>query len=356
MLAQAIALLGRDATRAARRTSRETMDALAALIAPDGDPSYLGRGQSQVWVPAIAAGALAAGARAAAATRHPARAGRYLAAARRTLRRLRIRHGTADHGLDLVPGASRRTTADGIDGYAHAVAYNGLAMLGLSVADDALAGMPDVRIGRVPAEQRIAVADPAATALGVVGNGRVWLAVRRTPKNRTDLRHDFGALALKLRTGREWHDLLAPRPLTLAVTDGAGPALIRGGRPITPTGVGIGVHGSTVTVTGGYRARRRWVRRVVFRWRLTRTGARLTVSGAHRGDRFRMLAFTPAGTGSRTRHGLVADGARWHFDRRIRGGRVPGFHSGPVEQLDALEARLTAPGSGRFSVSVSAGT
>jgi hypothetical protein len=214
--------------------------------------------------------------------------------------------------------------------------------------------MRDVPIGPLPGEQRIALADPAATALGVVGNGRVWLAVRRTPKNRTDLRHDFGALALKLRSGPDWRDLLAPRPLTLATTDSAGPALIRGGRPITPTGAAIRVGGSTVTVTGGYRAQRRWVRRVTFRWRLQRAGARLTVTGAHRGDRFRLLAFTPAGTGRWTRHGLLAAGARWHFDRRIRGARLPGFHSGPVEQLDALEARLTAPRSGRFSVSVGA--
>ena len=43
------------------------------------------------------------------------------------------------------------------------------------------------------------------------------------------------------------------------------------------------------------------VRRAQFRWRLTRKGARLRVAGAHRGDRFRFLAFTPAGTGTASR-------------------------------------------------------
>ena len=36
--------------------------------------------------------------------------------------------------------------------------------------------------------------------------------------------------------------------------------------------------------------------------------------------------------------------------RPIHGRRLPGYHSGPVEQLDALEARFSAPKSGRFVV------
>jgi hypothetical protein len=76
------------------------------------------------------------------------------------------------------------------------------------------------------------------------------------------------------------------------------------------------------------------------------------VAGAHGGDRFRFLAWTPAGTGVAMRRRLEAAGARWRFDRRIRVRRIPGYHSGPVEHLDALEARLTAPRSGRFVVTI----
>ena len=36
----------------------------------------------------------------------------------------------------------------------------------------------------------------------------------------------------------------------------------------------------------------------------------------------------------------------------IKVRRLPGYHSGPVENLDALEARLTAPKSGRFVVTI----
>jgi hypothetical protein len=196
------------------------------------------------------------------------------------------------------------------------------------------------------------VRDDDGSGLGVVADRRVWLAVHRTPTNNRDLRHDFGALALKLRTATGWTDLLAPRPLTLATVDSGGPALIRRGRAITPTGFNIHAEGRVVTVHGGYRAGKRWVRLVHFRWSLTRRGARLSVSGAHRGDRFRMLAWTPATTGSATRRELVAAGARWRFDRPIVVRRLPGYHSARVEQLDALEARLTAPKSGRFVVKI----
>jgi hypothetical protein len=350
MLREAVAPLGPLSSRSARRATREMTNALAVLLSPDGDASYLGRGQGQTWVPAIAAGALAAGARDTAA-RRPARAARYLAGAQRALRRLAALHASP-RGFQVVPGALTRATAAGIDAYAHTVAYNGLALFGLTQALDALAEIPTARIGRLPADRRLAVRDERATGLGIVSNGRVWLAVHKTATDANDLRHDFGALALKRRTPAGWVDLLAPRPLTRITPDSSGPALMYLGQPLKPTGFAIHAHGRTIIVNGAWRANGRIVRRAQFRWRLTRRGARLRVAGAHRGDRFRMLAFTPAGTGSASRRGLVAAGARWRFDRRIRVRRIPGYHSGPVEHLDALEARFTAPTSGRFVVTI----
>jgi hypothetical protein len=350
MLHEAVAQLGPAASPSARRAARETMDALSVLVSPDGDASYLGRGQGQAWVPAITAAALAAGAHDAAA-RNPTRAGRYLAGAQRALRRLVALHA-GPQGLQVVPGALTRTTTAGIDAYAHTVAYNGLALFALTQALDALAPIPTLPIGRLPADGRVAVRDERASGLGVVGNGDVWLAVHKTATNANDLRHDFGAIALKRRTAAGWVDLLAPRPLTKITPDTGGPALMYLGEPLKPTGFAIHAHDRTIIVNGAYRANGRIVRRAQFRWRLTPRGARLRVAGAHRGDRFRMLAFTPAGTGGPTRGGLVAAGARWRFDRRIRVRRIPGYHSGPVEQLDALEARFTAPRSGRFVVTI----
>jgi hypothetical protein len=349
MLSEAIVQLGPGAGSAARRAGRRTMDALAALVAPDGDATYLGRGQDQVWVPALTAAAMANGARGAAAT-DPRRAARYLAVARAAVRRLERRHASPQ-GLKLVGG--ERTTANGIDGYAHTVAYNGLALFGLTTALDALAAIPKARIGKQPGKRRLALDDQDASGLSVVSNGRTWLAVHRTATNANDLRHDSGALALKRRTRHGWVDLLAPRPLTLTTTQTAGPALIRRGVALRPDGFESYARSGMVFLRAGYRnARGKIVRRVWMHWRLLRDGVRFTLSGARKGDRFRMLAFTPAGTGAGRPRGLVAAGARWRFSRPVGVARLPGYHSGPVENLDALEALVAAPKSGRIVVRI----
>ena len=177
MLDIAVRELGPEASKSARRARLATMEALAVFLSPDGDVSWLGRGQAQVWVPALAAAALVAGARA-----HPARAPRYLGAARVALRRLERLHATRDRGFDVVPGAPERTTTNGIDPYVHTVAYNGLTLFGLGVARDSLR---DVRgrtpLRKPPATRRLRVADPEGTGLGIVANRRVWLGRPRLP-------------------------------------------------------------------------------------------------------------------------------------------------------------------------------
>lgn len=352
MINEAIAQLGPAASLSARRVQRQALDALSVLISPDGDISYLGRGQGQTWVPALAAGALASGARVALGAGQPGRATRYLAAAQRAVRRLAALHA-GPYGLQVVPGALTRQTTAGIDAYAHTVAYNGLALFGLTRALDALTAIaPATPVGALPADGRLAVRDERASGLAVVANKRIWLAVHKTATDANDLRHDAGALALKRRTPAGWIDLLAPRPLTKVTPDSGGPAMMYAGTPIRPTGFGIHVRRSRIIVNAGYRANQRIVRRVRFEWRLTRRGVRLRVAGVRPGDRFRMLAWTPAGTGGSGPRMLLAAGARWRFDRPIRVRRIPGYHSGPVEALDALEARFRVRGSRTFTVSI----
>jgi hypothetical protein len=352
MINEALIQLGAEASVRARRVQRQALDALSVLVSPDGDISYLGRGQGQTWVPALTAGAFASGARAALSANQPGRAARYLAGARRAVRRLALLHGSPS-GFLLVPNAATRATTAGIDPYAHTVAYNGLALFGLTRTLDALAAIPPATpLGRLPGDGRLEVRDPNASGLAVVASKRVWLAVHKTATDTGDLRHDSGALALKRRTAAGWVDLLAPRPLTNVTPDSSGPALMYAGVPVRPTGFGIHVGRSRIVVNAGYRSNNRIVRRVRFTWRLTRRGVRLRVAGARPGDRFRVLAWTPAGTGGSGPRRLLANGARWRFSRPIRARRIPGYHSGPVEALDALEARFRARGNGRFAVTI----
>ena len=346
MLDLAVRELGEDAARAAHRAHRATLEALALLLSPDGDASYLGRGQAQVWVPALAAGALAAGARA-----FPARAPRYLGAARAAIRRLERLHATRDRGFDVVPGAAARATTAGLDPYVHTVAYNGLALFGLGVARDALRRVPRrMPVRAAPGARALMLADPDATGLGVTGDGHTWMAVHAIRRNTTDLRHDIGLLALKRRTPLGWRDLLAARPRTEATAETAGPALIRRGVAIPPAGRDLDVRPGRVRFTADYAARGELIRRVTLTWRLTRRGARLRLTGAKRGDAFRLLAFTPSGTGRGRARGLDAAGTAWRFDRPVAVRRVPGYSSGPVERLDALEAVVTVPRSGDFAL------
>ena len=229
---------GARAGRLGRRPARPPRDARGARRCsspPTASASYLGRGQDQVWVPAITAAALAAGARA-----FPARAPRYLGAARAALRRLERLHATRDRGFDVVPGASRRTTTAGIDPYVHTVAYNGLALFALTAARDALRRVP----GRTRVAQArrppgaLALADPDATGLGDrrPTAARGWPSTR-IRRNTSDLRHDLGLLALERRARpplarparRRARALRSPRRPPA-------PALLRDGIAIAPTG------------------------------------------------------------------------------------------------------------------------
>ena len=133
------------------------------LVAPDGAADYLGRGEGNVWVPAVTAAAMIEG-----AALYPERAGRYLAVAEAAVARLRALHLTPDRGLLVVPG--ERESYDGIDSYVHTVAYNGLALWALAVAAERAATLPPAARGEVPAAGRLEVAD-RRSGLAVVGTG-----------------------------------------------------------------------------------------------------------------------------------------------------------------------------------------
>src|SRR4029079_7132297 len=114
-------------------------------------------------------------------------------------------------------------------------------------------------------------------------------------------------LVLKRLPPAGWTDLLAPRPYTLTNALAGGPQLLRGKQGVTPTGDALLVRRRTVIVRGGYDRRGERLRDdVTFRWHVLRDAVRLSVAGAHKGDRFRLIAWTPAGTGTGRRRELDA--------------------------------------------------
>jgi hypothetical protein len=351
-LAEAVRDLGRRAAPRARRILRESLDALSVLMSPDGDASWMGRGQQLGWVPALTAAAMVEGA-AFVADRRPGRAARYLAVAHRAVQRLRERH-LVDWGLRMLP--EPRATTAGHDPYVHTVAYNGLALHALTRAADIARRLPALPRRAVPAERRLAVADPRASGVAVSARRGTWLGVHAASAKLKDLRYDAGLLALKVRR-REggWRDLLAPRPLTegLPHVESAGPMLMRRGVRGLPSGDAIRVARSgAVVVRGAFRTASERVLRggVTFTYRPAPGGAIVAVDSVRKGDRYRLLLFTRAGTGAWTRRVVTAFGTRVRFPVAVRVRRVPGYHSGPVENLDALTVQLRARRDGRLRV------
>jgi hypothetical protein len=78
------------------------------------------------------------------------------------------------------------------------------------------------------------------------------------------------------------------------------------------------------------------------------------VEPVRRDERYRLHVFAPAGTGGWSGRALRAFGARWRFSGPITVRRVPGWHSGPVEHLDALVVDARPRTAGRLTIRISA--
>jgi hypothetical protein len=355
MMVRALDALGPGASPRAEEATRDALDAISALASPDGDLTYLGRGQAQVWVAAVMVAAGIEGAQRFAA--NPVRAGRYLGIAEIGLERLqRYRTGGT---LRLVPG--ERDDMVGIDDYAGEVTYNGMALFALQHAlDAAQEGLPAApRLGTPAAIGDMRAVDDRATGLAVVRRGEVWFAVHERMTHPHDLRSDAGLLAVKLTGPGGWRDLLAPRPLTLGARDArftGGPVLLRGGREAHPYGKRISAsRAGVVTVRGVWRlpSGRALRRGVLARYSPLRDGVAVTVP-ARPGDRFRTGIFAPAGTARRLGRSVFTPQARITFssmsDLHSRGG----FHSAPVRDLDRIEVTGAPRSGGVFKIAVRA--
>ena len=333
-LGRAVTLLGDGAPVQGRRLLRSAVDASAALAAPDGDVAYFGRSQEESWtLPLTAYGAATAGV-------HPVLADRAFA-------RLAAAYGAGREGFFITPalGQDLRAGIGGLDPYAAAVSYNGLTLVGAEWAIDAAAAARTP--GSIPADRdgaRVLARGDATFA--TVRAGDVWFAVKQARSANSDLRYDFGLVALRVRhDDGSWRALpVRPRIVQHGVT--AGPMLRPNG---SPHGTRLAVDGDgAVTVSGEFRSRRgRRLRRARFRFEPTACGVRTTVP-SRPGDRYVYSAFfagTPRSSGR-----SVADAAQEvSFGRRASVTRGVRRASGAEPRLTEMRLRF-APGPGPLTM------
>jgi hypothetical protein len=284
MYARAVRLLGAAASRRARAQLPRLGRASWLMAAPDGDVAYWGRSLASSWTLAATAYGLDA---TSAERRSSVWRGRAAALGARLLARLRS-YGVGPRGEWITPGVRQDAAGGsrGIDGYSNAVAANGLALVFLNWA---------ARIGPVKARAALIAADrPMRALLGrrhgrfaVVREGNLWFAVKQFGSN--NLRYDFGPVAIKRFEDGTWRDVIPLRPVGFG---SAGPTLVAGGRSWIPSGTRTRLlPGGVVEIEGGFRDRRRWIRRGVrFRVAPVSCGVELSVV-AEPDDKFQFSAF-----------------------------------------------------------------
>ena len=350
-----VRLLGRAGSRRARATLLQLVHTASLATAPDGDFAVWGRSMQQKWTLT----GLAAGEAIAARMRGSGRStDRHLhALADRQLRRA-AGYGVGPAGEWIAPVLRQdfRAGRRGIDRYARTTEYTGLSLV---FANWAGAVLPRRRAtARIPSDRNMAAQIGQSFARQAsVRHGNVWFAVRQHA--RSDLRHDFGLQALKRLANGRWQDVVPLRPMG----DGsAGPKLVTAHRSPFASGQRMRVNPRTgaVDIAGGFRRKRRWLRRGV-RFRIApdtcnasgiprNAGVSVTVN-ARAGDGLRFSAFFRRVPASRSAHGVWSTRTGRNparplnqaavFNVPIRGIHWQrGYHS-------AAEAHLV---QGRFSV------
>lgn len=238
-------------------TTRSALWALVGMAAPNGEVSWMGRGQDQSWVLGASVYAALAGARAYQVS-DPALAARLRRLADVQLTALEKR--LSSRGMQQVPGADRRRTHDGIDHYASGVGNAALALTFLELARDAANESRGRKTLAFPAQRNDSrFKDLQASGIVTRRSNDVWMGVHLRRDHQRDGRQDFGLVrALRKDEDGRWRELLPARPKswvsddTQRVVPSAGPVLTRSGRTWEPR------VDSVRNIKGGVEARGAW--------------------------------------------------------------------------------------------------
>ena len=351
LLAHAVDLLGGDAGPQALTLLTRAAEASAAIAAPDGDVSWFGRSQEMSWT----TGLTAFGAETAAAqpgTDAAVRA-RLLALSDSTLERLGSAYGVsrARHGLAINPAlrGGKKSALRGLDSYVGNVDYAGLTLVALNWAIDRRAGRP-VAEGQAGAD-RSSRLQHTPVSFATVRKGDLWFAVKERPTGVSDIRYDFGLVALKARAGGTFADVLPIRPKTPSKgkLDSAGPILLSDGSNGFPYGrkLSAGADG-VVTMTVDFRAGPKKLRSGV-PFRFAPQGRCVQISWpAKAGERYEYSAFLRGGSTSST--GGSDARQRITFSDRVASKVEGGFASGTDATLKRARFSFTRSSAGTASI------
>jgi hypothetical protein len=319
-LARTIELLGPRASDRSRRLLTEALHASESLAAPDGDLTYWGRSQEQIWALTLTAYAAEFGR----GTLPASNVAPLGALADRVLARVNREHRGGPAAFAITPALAQsiRGGTRGVDSYASSVQYSGLNLVATNwAADTARPGLP---VGELSADSEgPSLLGRGTSRFAAVRAGDIWFAVRQSPSAGGDLRYDFGLVALKRRDpDGTWHDALPLRPHPHRVPDSAGPLL--NGAP--PVGRSLKVARSgRVTIKGDYPTRKG----VRFVFQPTGClGLQITVSPTRPTDRYEYSWFVRPG------------------DEAPRGRRERGYASG----VDPTLTRIRQTQRGHFEV------
>ncbi|MDX6683477.1 MAG: hypothetical protein QOG94_3516 [Solirubrobacteraceae bacterium] len=346
LLTRAVALGGRDTPAAVTRLLRRALWQLVAFTGPNGEASWMGRGQDQVWTLAAAA---YAGMQGSVLFAHSDRA---LSARLRQLADVELAALGGRLGADgLHQTPLGRAGRAGIDHYACAVGNAAHALVWLELARDVA---PYVRGPRraLPAQTPGAHAsDPRSSGLMTLRTATTWIAVHRRRSHRSDERYDFGLLRALVRgADGSWTSLLPARPIVRPGSASApsGPLLVRGGRVSEPVASGGGVSATSARLAGAWRGAAGTVRAA---WSWTPAGGGVTMrSSCPRGAALRLTIWLPAdGPLTRTGRGLGRGGYSVALSQAFKLRAQPGRYASAREpHLTAY--RVLTPCSGRTLV------
>jgi hypothetical protein len=335
MLGRSLELIGTPPPPPAVRSFQRAVTALLGLTAPDGELSYMGRGQGQVWTMASAAAACALAmrllpAQTAITTRCEGMVDTELAALGR-------RRSLGGVGIAIVP---RTTWARGVDPYVNRADYNGLCVYALNVAVDALQGLPD------PGEQPppgtvngVHFADTHGSGVASTSLNGVWFAVHRLSNTARDSRWGFGLMAMQRLVAGAWSSVLTDRPLGPGEQ---GPVLILHGHPYRPTGLTMQAAPGRVVIHGGWHLGKRLIRSTTFTYRAVGQGVTLSVP-VKRGDVLMLREWVLPG-----QPGIVAIHAPTGRETATRSSLLLGNDSS--DSLDQVSYEVKAPKAGLLQV------